>query len=45
MGRSVNIILSEVRQESQISYDITHTWNLISIYEISKLIYKTEAIS
>ena len=35
------IILSEVR-ERQISYDITHVWNLILKNDTNELIYKTE---
>ena len=35
------IILSEVRQR-QISYDITHMWNLILKNDTNELIYKTE---
>ena len=34
------IILSEVSQTRQISYDITYIWNLK--YETDELIYKTE---
>ena len=35
------IILSEVRQR-QISYDITHMWNLIFKKDTNQLIYKAE---
>ena len=33
---------SKSDKEKQISYDITHMWNLILKYEINELIYKIE---
>ena len=40
----LEITLSEVSQR-QISYDITHIWNLIFKKDTNELIYKTETDS